>query len=68
MREGLSGMFELFLFLKKIKPKKTPLQISMKKLAGKLVYVAIFVSLLVLILGIIRGQDFKTMILTSLAL
>lgn len=55
-------------FLENIKPKKTPLQMSMKKLAGKLVYIAIFVSVLIPILGIIRGQNFKTMVLTGLAL
>jgi P-type Ca2+ transporter type 2C len=54
--------------LQEIKPKKTALQMAMKKLAGRLVYVAIFVSVLIPVIGLIRGQDLKTMILTGLAL
>lgn len=51
-----------------IKPPKTPLQLAMKSLSGKLVYVAVFFSIAIPILGIIRGQDLKTMILTGLSL
>lgn len=54
--------------LEQIKPKKTALQMAMKKLAGKLVYLAIFISILIPIVGLLRGQDLKTMILTGLAL
>lgn len=51
-----------------IKPPKTSLQLAMKSLSEKLVYVAVFFSIAIPILGIIRGQDLKTMILTGLSL
>jgi Ca2+-transporting ATPase len=51
-----------------IKPPRTTLQLAMKSLSGKLVYVAIFFSVAIPILGIIRGQNLKTMILTGLSL
>jgi P-type Ca2+ transporter type 2C len=54
--------------VKKVKAPKTPLQLAMKSLAGKLVYVAVLFSLLIPILGVWRGQDLKTMILTGLSL
>ncbi len=61
-------MGEIVATLKTIKPPKTNLQIMMKDLAGKLVYVALFFSVLVPIIGIIRGNDIKEMILTGLSL
>lgn len=54
--------------LKEVKPPKTALQLAMKSLAGKLVYLAVFFSLLIPIIGIIRGEDIKTMVLTGLSL
>jgi len=54
--------------LKQIKSPKTALQLAMKSLAGKLVYLAAFFSILIPVLGILRGQDFKTMVLTGLSL
>ncbi|MCX9011278.1 MAG: cation-transporting P-type ATPase [Candidatus Methanoperedens sp.] len=51
-----------------IKPPKTPLQLAMKSLAGKLVFVALFFSITIPVLGILQGQDVKTMILTGLSL
>jgi len=55
--------------LKEIKPPKTALQLTMKSLAGKLVYLAAFFSILIPVLGILRGgQDLKTMVLTGLSL
>lgn len=54
--------------LPKIKPPKTTLQLAMKSLAGKLVFVALFFSIAIPILGILRGQNIKTMILTGLSL
>ncbi len=54
--------------LKAIRPPKTLLQIEMKSLVGKLVYVAIFFSTLIPVIGIFRGQNLKTMILTGLSL
>ncbi|MCZ7402791.1 MAG: cation-transporting P-type ATPase [Candidatus Methanoperedens sp.] len=51
-----------------IKPPKTPLQLAMKSLAGKLVFVALFFSIIIPLIGILRGQDLKTMILTGLSL
>jgi len=54
--------------LKKIKSPKTALQLAMKSLAGKLVYLAIFFSVFIVILGILQGRDLKTTILTGLSL
>ncbi len=54
--------------LKQVKPPRTPLQLAMKALAGKLVFVAVFFSVLIPVLGIFRGQDIKTMVLTGLSL
>lgn len=51
-----------------IRPPRTTLQLAMKSLSGKLVYVAIFFSVAIPLLGIFRGQDFKTMVLTGLSL
>ncbi|MBZ0177259.1 MAG: cation-transporting P-type ATPase [Candidatus Methanoperedens sp.] len=51
-----------------IKPPKTRLQLAMKSLTGKLVFVALFFSIIIPLLGILRGQDLKTMILTGLSL
>ncbi len=53
---------------KEIKPPKTPLQLAMKSLAGKLVFVALFFSITIPLIGILKGQDIKTMILTGLSL
>ncbi len=53
---------------KVIKPPKTPLQLAMKSLAGKLVFVALFFSIIIPLIGILKGQDLKTMILTGLSL
>jgi P-type Ca2+ transporter type 2C len=54
--------------LKAIKIQRTKLQLQMKSLAGKLVYVAVAVSVLIPLIGILRGEDLKTMLLTGLAL
>ncbi len=51
-----------------IKPPKTSLQLAMKSLAGKLVFVALFFSIIIPVIGILKGQDIKTMILTGLSL
>ncbi len=50
------------------KEPKTPLQLAMKQLAGFLVYVAIFFSAIIPIVGIIQGKPYKDMILTGLSL
>lgn len=54
--------------LNQIKPPRTALQLAMRSLAGKLVYVAVFFSVFIPLLGILRGQDLKLMILTGLSL
>ncbi|HOE15056.1 MAG TPA: cation-transporting P-type ATPase [Candidatus Saccharicenans sp.] len=59
---------EIAATLKEVKPPKTALQLAMKSLAGKLVYLAVFFSILIPVVGIIRGQDFRTMVLTGLSL
>jgi len=54
--------------LKEIKTSKTPLQLAMKDLAGKLVWLALFFSILIPVIGFLRGENLKTMFLTGLAL
>ena len=51
--------------LKKVPFRCTPLQQAMRSLSGKLVYVAAFFSIAIPIIGIIRGQDIRTMVLTG---
>lgn len=51
-----------------IKEPKTPLQLSMKSLAKSLVWIALFFSLVIPFFGFLKGQDFRQMILTGLAL
>ena len=53
---------------KDIKIPRTPLQLAMKKLAGQLVYVALFFAIAIPLLGFIRGQDWRLMVMTGLAL
>lgn len=53
---------------KAIKPPKTALQLAMKSLAGTLVFIALFFSITIPALGILQGQEVKTMILTGLSL
>jgi Ca2+-transporting ATPase len=47
---------------------KTPLQRYMKSLAFKLIFVALFFSVSIPLLGILRGWNFQQMVLTSLSL
>ena len=54
--------------LKRITTPKTALQIAMKSLAGRLVYIAVFLSALVAAIGILEGRKVETMILTGLSL
>ncbi|MEM3898792.1 MAG: HAD-IC family P-type ATPase, partial [Candidatus Bathyarchaeia archaeon] len=51
-----------------IKEPKTPLQVAMKQLSGSLVWIALFFSGLVLVLGIIRGLPWEQMVLMGLSL
>jgi P-type Ca2+ transporter type 2C len=51
-----------------IKVPRTPLQLAMKALAGKLVYVALFFALAIPLVGLLRGQDWRLMVMTGLAL
>jgi Ca2+-transporting ATPase len=53
---------------KEMKVPQTALQLAMKSLAGKLVYVAVAFAILIPVLGILRGQDWHLMLLTGLAL
>ena len=46
---------------------KTPLQKSMKQLSENLIWVAVFFSVLVPVIGILRGQPIQEMILTGLS-
>ncbi len=54
--------------LKQLAPQTTPLQLAMKALAAKLVWVALGVSGGIVMIGILRGSDFRQMVLTGLAL
>lgn len=51
-----------------IKEPKTPLQIAMKALAKNLVWIALFFSVAIPLVGFARGQDLRQMVLTGLAL
>jgi Ca2+-transporting ATPase len=53
---------------KEIRVPRTPLQLAMKKLSNQLVYVAVFFAIGIPLLGLIRGQDWRLMITTGLAL
>jgi Ca2+-transporting ATPase len=53
---------------REIKPPKTPLQKAMKSLAKSLVFIALFFSIGIPLLGYLRGQPLKEMVLTGLAL
>ncbi len=59
---------EIAATVKAIRPPRTALQTAMKSLVGKLVFVAAFFSIAIPVIGIVRGQDMKTMILTGLSL
>jgi P-type Ca2+ transporter type 2C len=53
---------------KDVKIPRTPLQLAMKSLAGKRAYVALFFAILIPLVGIIEGRDWKIMVMTGLAL
>ncbi|HOU08891.1 MAG TPA: HAD-IC family P-type ATPase, partial [Caldisericia bacterium] len=53
---------------KAVKPPKTSLQRAMKSLSGQLVWVALFFSIMIPLVGFLRGGDWKAMILTGLTL
>ena len=56
------------LSLQEIRPMRTPLQLAMRDLAGKLVWVAGFFAVLIPAMGILQGQDWRQMILTGMSL
>ncbi|MGB8215064.1 MAG: cation-transporting P-type ATPase [Anaerolineales bacterium] len=51
-----------------VKIPRTPLQLAMKSLAGKLAYVALFFAIAIPLVGVIEGQPWRIMLLTGLAL
>jgi Ca2+-transporting ATPase len=51
-----------------VRPPRTALQLAMRELAGKLVWVAVGFSVLIPVIGLLRGQDLRTMFLTGLSL
>ncbi len=63
-----AGIGKITATLKTVKHPKTPLQTAMKSLVSRLVFVALFFSVAIPVLGILRHQDVKTMILTGLSL
>ncbi|MCL4406228.1 MAG: cation-transporting P-type ATPase [Patescibacteria group bacterium] len=54
--------------LKTIAPPKTGLQLEMKSLSGRFVYVALFFSIIIPLIGVLRGGDARLMVLTGLSL
>ena len=65
---NLTRLGQIAATAEEIRPPKTALQLAMKDLAGKLVYIAVFFSVAITLIGILRGQDIRTMILTGLSL
>src|SRR5512137_274209 len=66
---GLASRFgRISALAQAVKPPKTPLQLAMKDLAMKLVWVALFFSAAIPLLGLIRGRNLRDMVLTGLAL
>ena len=61
-------MGKLSTVAREIKQPKTPLQLAMKSLALNLVWIALAFSIAIPLLGYLRGQPLKDMILTGLAL
>jgi Ca2+-transporting ATPase len=53
---------------KQIKPPRTALQEASKSLANTLVWVALFFAVVIPLLGVVRGDSLRLMILTGLAL
>jgi Ca2+-transporting ATPase len=51
-----------------IRPPRTRLQLAMKDLAGKLVYISVAMVILITGVGILQGQNPETMFLTGLSL
>ncbi|WP_028231046.1 cation-translocating P-type ATPase [Paraburkholderia mimosarum] len=51
-----------------VSPPKTPLQLAMRSLAGKLVWVAVVFAIAIPLIGIARGGDVRLMVLTGLSL
>lgn len=54
--------------LKEVKPPRTALQLAMKSLAKKLVYPGVFFPFIIAVLGVLRGENIRLMILTGLSL
>ncbi len=54
--------------VREAKEPKTPLQRAMRELAGWLVYVAVFFSIAIPLIGFLEGRPFRTMVLTGLSL
>ncbi|MDD3651819.1 HAD-IC family P-type ATPase [Immundisolibacter sp.] len=54
--------------LEAVRQPRTPLQLAMRALAGKLVWVAGFFAVLIPVIGILRGEDWRQMVLTGLSL
>ncbi len=53
---------------KGVRPPRTRLQLEMKDLSGKLVYIALFFSIIIPVIGVLQGRALKTMVLTGLSL
>jgi Ca2+-transporting ATPase len=65
---GRTRLGQIAATVREIRPPRTRLQLAMKDLAGKLVYISVAVVVLITAVGILRGQDPATMFLTGLSL
>ncbi len=65
---GRTRLGQLASGMQEIRHPRTPLQIAMKSLVSKLVYVAAFFSVAIPVAGVFQGRDVRTMILTGLSL
>ena len=65
---GATRLGQMGAELGSVKPPRTPLQLAMRSLAGRLVWVAISFSIVIPLIGIARGGEVRVMILTGLSL
>jgi Ca2+-transporting ATPase len=65
---GKTRLGEIAASTEEIRPPRTRLQLAMKDLAGKLVFISVAIVILITVVGILQGQNPETMFLTGLSL
>ncbi len=65
---GATRLGQVAAQLGELRPPRTPLQLEMRSLSAKLLWVAVFFSVVIPVIGILRGGDVGRMILTGLSL